>query len=347
MVIVLVVLILIGYAYQWTGFGQSKVNEDIQPYKTLWDWLDLLIVPVVLAIGGYLFNSAQNRATQRAAERRSQDDALEAYLDDMSDMLTPKKDQPSLSDERPPDSLRSVARARTVTLLARLDDGLDEGESLGKGYVLRFLSESGLIKKGASSLVKPVVPIQGANLSRADLRGADLKNADLHLARLNGSNLFKANLNEADLSYANLSRADLRKATMWGADLSMTNLREANLSEADLSNGRGFYNDPQSVRLMGELFGEDLQRSLNERLADLRGADLSGADLSGADLSGADLRGANLRGADLRGTRGITNEDLDQQASSLEGATMPNGQKYEDWLKSKGRGEGGENSGSS
>jgi len=39
-VIALVALILIGYAFQWTGFGQSKVNEDIQPYKTLWDWLD-------------------------------------------------------------------------------------------------------------------------------------------------------------------------------------------------------------------------------------------------------------------------------------------------------------------
>jgi hypothetical protein len=30
-------------------------------------------------------------------------------------------------------------------------------------------------------------------------------------------------------------------------------------------------------------------------------------------------------------------------AHSLEGATMPNGQKYEDWLKSKGGGEEGEN----
>jgi hypothetical protein len=28
--------------------------------KSLWDWLGLLIVPVVLAIGGYLFNSSQN-----------------------------------------------------------------------------------------------------------------------------------------------------------------------------------------------------------------------------------------------------------------------------------------------
>jgi hypothetical protein len=42
------------------------------------------------------------------------------------------------------------------------------------------------------------------------------------------------------------------------------------------------------------------------------------------------------------GAIGVTNEEGEQQAESLEGATMPNGQKYEDWLRSKGRGEDGE-----
>jgi uncharacterized protein YjbI with pentapeptide repeats len=78
---------------------------------------------------------------------------------------------------------------------------------------------------------------------------------------------------------------------------------------------------------------------------DLSGADLSGADLSGADLRGTDLRGANLRGADL-GAKGLSEKRL-RAAKSLEGATMPDGQKYEDWLKSKGSGDDGENSGPS
>jgi hypothetical protein len=43
---------------------------------------------------------------------------------------------------------------------------------------------------------------------------------------------------------------------------------------------------------------------------------------------------------------GVTNEELQQQAASLEGATMPDDQKYEDWLKSKGC-AGWENSGPS
>ena len=39
--------------------------------KSLWDWLGLLIVPVMLAIGGYLFNSLENRAAQEAEEQRA------------------------------------------------------------------------------------------------------------------------------------------------------------------------------------------------------------------------------------------------------------------------------------
>jgi hypothetical protein len=50
------------------------------------------------------------------------------------------------------------------------------------------------------------------------------------------------------------------------------------------------------------------------------------------DLSGADLSGADLSEADLSGAEGFSNEELDQQAASLEGATMPNGQKYDDWV---------------
>jgi uncharacterized protein YjbI with pentapeptide repeats len=62
--------------------------------------------------------------------------------------------------------------------------------------------------------------------------------------------------------------------------------------------------------------------------------------LSGADVSGADFSGTNLRNAK------VTNEQL-ATCKSLEGATMPNGEKYEDWLKSQGRREDGENSGPS
>jgi uncharacterized protein YjbI with pentapeptide repeats len=75
--------------------------------------------------------------------------------------------------------------------------------------------------------------------------------------------------------------------------------------------------------------------------ADLSGAKLIGADLSDAVLVNVDLRDADLDNANLSGAEGITNEELEQLAASLEGTTMPNGQKYEEWLKSKVRAEKG------
>jgi hypothetical protein len=69
---------------------------------------------------------------------------------------------------------------------------------------------------------------------------------------------------------------------------------------------------------------------------------MRGAHLSEADLKGADLSEAILYKADLRDAKGISNEELHEQAKELMNAAMPDGQKYEDWLKSRGE----ENSGS-
>jgi hypothetical protein len=238
-----VLVVLFGYAYQWTGFGQSKVAQDVRPAKTLWDWLDLLIVPIVLALGGYFLNSSQTRATQAAAERRAQDDALQAYLDQMSAMLIPKKDQPSLSDEHPPDSLKAVARARTLTMLPRLKPD-------HKARVVQFLYESGLIAKG-----RPILDLRGANLiganlnvadlswavlREANLSGANLSEADLGWVRISSSALSRTNLSEADLSSANLSGVRLFDANLIGADLSGADLSGANLSGANLSGAKGW-----------------------------------------------------------------------------------------------------------
>ena len=49
-------------------------------------------------------------------------------------------------------------------------------------------------------------------------------------------------------------------------------------------------------------------------------------------------------GCALPSAKGITEG---YNRGTVGGATLPDGQKYEDWLKSKGRGEDGENSGSS
>ncbi len=97
----------------------------------------------------------------------------------------------------------------------------------------------------------------------------------------------------------------------------------------------------EGVPIMG-LNGADLSEA-SLSCAHLIGASLGGADLRGTNLSGALMHGADLSGADLLRAKlseatGWTEERL-TAVKSLEGATMPNGQKYEDWLNSKGSGE--------
>jgi pentapeptide repeat protein len=96
-----------------------------------------------------------------------------------------------------------------------------------------------------------------------------------------------------------------------GADLSDADLSGADLSGADLS-----------CRVEATKYGTFVL------CADLSGTDLINANLSGTKLSGADLSDADLSGA-------LVSLEQLEQAKSLEGATMPNGQKYEEWLKSK------------
>src|SRR5215211_969496 len=54
---------------------------------TLWEWVKLLIVPAVIAAGGVWFNRQQREREIKIAEQRSQDEALQAYLDQMSQLL--------------------------------------------------------------------------------------------------------------------------------------------------------------------------------------------------------------------------------------------------------------------
>ena len=70
------IVVLSGYLFKWhwTGLPRTNVPSNTQPGKTLWDWLDLLIVPAVLAIGGYWFNSQQNARRAKAEKKQRKED---------------------------------------------------------------------------------------------------------------------------------------------------------------------------------------------------------------------------------------------------------------------------------
>ncbi len=268
---------------------------------TLRDWLPIvgaLLIPVVIAAGTWGITWQQGKiedqraeAERELAEQRAQDEALQAYLDQMSQLMLDRK----LLEAERGDPVSILAQARTTTVILRLD--AEHNES-----VTRFCN-SGLLASETS-----VGLLSKTELSHATLSHAFLPGADLHYAVLKETNLSGANLAEANLSSTFMQKANLSGAELFSAKLLVAHLEKANLSNASSWD-----------------------------------ADLSGAYLQEANLSDADLNEATLKEATLK--EAYVSEKQLLTAGSLEGATMPNGQKYVDWVKGKeGRETDGGNS---
>ena len=247
LVIGLVVLVILGgylFHWDWTGF-----NGNIKSGKTLWDWMQLLFIPVVLTLGAIWYTARQNHDLQITLDNQ-RETVLQTYFDKMSELLLHE----NLRTSKRGDDVTNIAHARTLTVLPKLDPNR-------KRSIILFLVESGLISRKEWII----------DTSYADLSGVDLS----HYLKLDSVSLEGAYLQGANFSGADMGRANLEA----------TNLYHANLS----------------------------------------GTVLFGASLKGASLKGANLTGANLSGANLKDVTGITVEKLKKQASSLKGATMPDG----------------------
>jgi uncharacterized protein YjbI with pentapeptide repeats len=197
----------------WWALVEYIDPQDATDRKDIVQIFVLMIVGLVGTLGGIvgianLHTSQRNLQRQRELEeQRAQDDALQAYFEQMGGLLA---DHNLIGTDR--EGIRQLARAQTLTVLARLDGPR-------KGSLVRFLHGAGLINKA-----KPIV-----HLIDADLIFAFLNRADLSGAGLSGANLRYADLSDADLSDADLSSADLS-----GAYLSDANLAGADLSDAEV-----------------------------------------------------------------------------------------------------------------
>lgn len=330
-----------GLNWTWTGFTGDK-----ETYKTLYDWMQLLIIPAVLAVAGYILNLTISRGERDATNQRAQSDreaaekraeterkieedklcetAFKEYIDRMSELILHE----DLLGSEPKKEVREIARIQTLTVLNRLD-------GKRKGRVLQFLNDSKLINKDKAIIDLKGANLSGANLCEAHLNGAGLRHVDLSGADLSGAflGLYPWNweenednedalkLAESDLRYAILNGANLSEAYLADTNLNYAQLRGANLSKAYLS--------------YAYLNGADLTRAnLSHAIlsyAELRYANLTEANLSQADPQSADFTCANLTKADLSNTwfDGNTNVHcVNYGKPDLKGTTMPDGSKH-------------------
>jgi Pentapeptide repeats (8 copies) len=166
------------YRFEWSATGFLN--------KSLWDWLQLLVVPLVLAIVALVFQLANTHTERQIAQQRyeqdqqiakqryeqdqqialdkQQEDLLQVYLDRISELLLKESLRTSPSEE-----VRNVARVRTITVLTQLN-------ARRIGHVFTFLREAGLMSTASTS---NVVSLKHANLRAVKWGQADLSDANL------------------------------------------------------------------------------------------------------------------------------------------------------------------------
>jgi uncharacterized membrane protein len=288
--------------WEWTGFVG----------KTLWDWMKLLLVPIILALGGLLFTQMDrlnSTRAQRLDRERLQVDRAQA--------------QNALELNRRGQITDRFTRA--IDQLGKVDDYGNKQVEIRVGgiYALEQIARDSeedywpIMEVLAAYLRQnaPWIPEedqQGEELSPApDIRAitdvlrrrnsyfgrGEADPLDLSLTNLSGANFLGANFSRTNLSRTNLSRAELQGAELQYANLQGADLREADLREADL---RGAW-------LQG---------------ADFQGANLQYANLQGADFQGANLQYANLQGADLSSVQSLTQEQLEEAVGNYD-TTLP------------------------
>jgi hypothetical protein len=163
MLVGFVITIIGGYAFNWawTGFGDNK----------LWEWLNLLILPVTLVLGANLISMEQNRRGLREGEAQHQNDlhiaednrqeeVLDAFIDLMMQLLLEKNLRASV----PGSDIREVARIHTLTALRRLNTTRQQ-------ILLQFLDEAGLIHQDNPLINLSGIDLSGIQLSRIHSNG--------------------------------------------------------------------------------------------------------------------------------------------------------------------------------
>ena len=279
--IVVVFAMLAGYSVPGTEFATyTSPNGEVVQAKTLWDWMELLTIPLVLAGCAFYLNSQERKAEWEMATDRQQEIALQAYFDRMGDLLVKETLRTSEDEE-----VRNLARTWTLTALRGLN-------AKRKGLVITFLYEAKLICSKDTIV----------NLEGSDLSGADLRSVDLTDARLTGVNLNYANLEGAFLMKAHLDRTHLKGSNLRGAILSGADLLIARLNAADLENA--------------DLAGANLHAA-NLEGANLRGANLEAANVLIANLEGACLERAYITSEQLAAAKSLKGATLPDGAKSL------------------------------
>jgi uncharacterized protein YjbI with pentapeptide repeats len=245
--------------FKWSGFQK----------KSFWDWLQLLIIPLMLALGAFYLNSTADFRDYQIAQEQKHQEILTDYFSKMQDLIVETKkskqtpgSKESNSEERLLLEFRTTAQALTLSVLEQLD-------GKRKGKVITYLAESQLItanNDNQSSLPEvendnpsslPEIKLNGANLKEIVLKNVDLysiidmKNKD---RIINGIKINNANMERANLSKVNLFKSDLMGSNLENATLQNVNFAGSTMKSSRFINGQITDVDFTGVNLSETIF---------------------------------------------------------------------------------------------
>ncbi len=224
--------------FKWSGFQK----------KSFWDWLQLLIVPLMLAFGAFYLNYASETRDKQIAEEGKQQELLKDYFSKMQTLIVETKkskdSQPKIvetkksvettksKDSQPnPDGApllpEFIPIAQALTLAV-----LDELDGKRKGKVISYLADSKLITANIKDQKsKPVIDLRKANLKEIVLEDVSLDGLSI-----TGADMTEAKLTEVILTNSNLVSSKFINATLDTVDFSGSKLGNSNFYDADLKN---------------------------------------------------------------------------------------------------------------
>ena len=178
-------------------FERAAIFKIVEKLSPVLEAAGVLLIPVVI----WWFSQSYQAEKDRQERAIRQQEAIKTYLNQLTTVFLD-------GDINKNPDLQRVTRASTLALLQ--DPNLN---GIGKGQVITFLYEIGLISVEPKGQSKQAYQKTVISLSRADLSHIELQNVDLKGINFSQSNLsfgkFSGSFRGANLKNANLNNTDL------------------------------------------------------------------------------------------------------------------------------------------
>lgn len=344
LILIVLISILIVFSFisdhEWSGFQN----------KQLWNWLELLIIPVFLAFGGLAIQNQAKEQQQYSDKQQAQQESLKKYFQDIQKLVYAQKSDNTIKEH-------SIEKTRFIEKLSYEEKKLLESftqlvfseiDANQKRQVVKFLYELELI-----SCYQEQDNIENCNntisLEKVDLTGANLTDLSLINVSFQGANLREADFTNTNLELANFKDSILNDAKFDLAKLK--NINTANVTFGDNKSANVAENKWRNINRITSLYSIDSQSNTsfvenncssaiktntnsnqvksqpkdktrkNYENQDFSQANLEQLNLSGANFMGADLRGANFKNTILENAN-FKNSKL--KGINLQGAYLKN-----------------------